>query len=475
MTININRPVHLQEEIDSQWLFTESDLNHTPTVLSGLMKPEEERKNRRKGASLIYNIAEKLNLYMATHLVSTAAIFFQRFFMRRCMRPPGGSSVFQGQTTFAYQDVAMASLYLATKVEECYKRLDDIVNVGLELDHRIESSSSTDQESTLRMNILWSEERLLETLCFDLIVDHPQKHLILAARKLGVDRGLTRIAYANIHDAFRDPICTMYEPEVLAAGSFALACQDVELDPTDFSTSNNTTQSAGTSTHHTWLEVFDVSQEEVDECMTALKSVREAMLPHEPKPTRHKVVSSTSSSQPQSRISSPHPHHHTMSPLPQVKDAGRPPSRHGVKLVNQPFGTSNKPGNEGQNSTSSDKQNNHKSEGYTLESPKAATQDTKEKTTADEGYTLESPRIHPASPLLPIQPQSQSQSQDQEVKQDSSSAYTLTSPSIAGSNRNDYTLQSPQLATKGKDEEYTLQSPQLKLNQEEEEEGEILD
>lgn len=53
----------------------------------------------------------------------------------------------------------------------------------------------------LRRNILWCEERLLETLCFDLIMEHPQKHLILAGRKLGVDKPLIRIAYAHLHDA----------------------------------------------------------------------------------------------------------------------------------------------------------------------------------------------------------------------------------------------------------------------------------
>lgn len=103
MTININLSAELQEEIAAQWLFTEDDLSWTPTVVAGLMTCEEERKSRRKGVALIYRVAEKLNLYMATHLVSTAALFFHRFFMRRVMRRVGMSSVHNGQPTFAYQ------------------------------------------------------------------------------------------------------------------------------------------------------------------------------------------------------------------------------------------------------------------------------------------------------------------------------------------------------------------------------------
>lgn len=69
------------------------------------------------------------------------------------MRPVGCASVWQGQPTFAYQDVALSALYLATKVEECYKRLDDIVSAGLELDSRIDQGvsagggTSSDRES----------------------------------------------------------------------------------------------------------------------------------------------------------------------------------------------------------------------------------------------------------------------------------------------------------------------------------------
>lgn len=70
---------------------------------------------------------------------------------------------------------------------------------------------------------------------------------------------------------FRDPICTMYEPPVLAAGTFALACEDVEVDPSEFNSGGSvdagaipSTSTSRPTTTTTWLQAFDVSQREVD-------------------------------------------------------------------------------------------------------------------------------------------------------------------------------------------------------------------
>lgn len=51
-----------REEVAEQWLFTEEDLDFTPTVLAGILKPAEERKARRRGVGLIYKVAERSQL-----------------------------------------------------------------------------------------------------------------------------------------------------------------------------------------------------------------------------------------------------------------------------------------------------------------------------------------------------------------------------------------------------------------------------
>lgn len=76
-----------------------------------------------------------------SHVIGTAALFFHRFFMRRQMRPIGHVDRPGAIPSFAYQDVALAALYLATKVEESYRKLDDIVTSGAELETRVSETT----------------------------------------------------------------------------------------------------------------------------------------------------------------------------------------------------------------------------------------------------------------------------------------------------------------------------------------------
>lgn len=48
--------------------------------------------------------------------------------------------------------------------------------------------------------MLVSEETVLETLCFDLIVEHPHEILIKACSRLMVDASLVRLAWTIIND-----------------------------------------------------------------------------------------------------------------------------------------------------------------------------------------------------------------------------------------------------------------------------------
>ena len=159
------------------------------------------RASIRDPASLI---ARDLHSRSHSHVLHTAALFFHRFFFRRIMRPPGFPSLYSGQRTYVYQDIAIAALYLASKVEEGYRKLDDIVSIACQVEPgRVGSGleEGESEEAVLKNGVLAGEEILLATLCFDLIVEHPQKQLIVAARKLGVEIELLRCAYANMHDA----------------------------------------------------------------------------------------------------------------------------------------------------------------------------------------------------------------------------------------------------------------------------------
>jgi hypothetical protein len=66
----------------NQWLFTDEELERTPSILDG-MSQTTEAENRTKGANFIYQAGMMLRLPQIT--VETATVFFHRFYMRHSM------------------------------------------------------------------------------------------------------------------------------------------------------------------------------------------------------------------------------------------------------------------------------------------------------------------------------------------------------------------------------------------------------
>lgn len=80
-------PAAILANAEQQWLFTEDELLLSPSVQAG-MTPDKEREVRSKGIAFIRQVGIMLKLPEMT--LSTAAIFFNRFFMRVSLvaKPP---------------------------------------------------------------------------------------------------------------------------------------------------------------------------------------------------------------------------------------------------------------------------------------------------------------------------------------------------------------------------------------------------
>jgi protein BUR2 len=74
-------------EAEQQWIFTEEELLHAPSILEG-MPAEEERTLRRKGVGFILQVGMMLKLPQTT--LSTAAVFFNRYLMRMSLKARPG-------------------------------------------------------------------------------------------------------------------------------------------------------------------------------------------------------------------------------------------------------------------------------------------------------------------------------------------------------------------------------------------------
>ncbi|SNX85042.1 related to C-type cyclin [Melanopsichium pennsylvanicum] len=264
---------------DDQWLFSKSDLILTPSVLVGGLDPVEEKHRRFKAVIAIYRIGEYMRL--PQHVMNTAAIYLHRFYMRKPLQY-GPNKI-----GYAHYEMAATCVFLACKVEESHRKLPSVIEAAMASFDKSPAGTQRWAERTLRADpsskdfarwrdiILLSEETLLETLCFDLIVEHPHEILVKACSRLSVDAILMRLAWTILND--RDATCVMFEASVLAAGAFFRACQTSQVDPSKYLV--KWTGKGEEEQQLNWTDVFDVDESEAAEVSESIES--DVYLSHE--------------------------------------------------------------------------------------------------------------------------------------------------------------------------------------------------
>ncbi|KAK5663701.1 hypothetical protein OQA88_4132 [Cercophora sp. LCS_1] len=188
-------PQRTQPNRTDQWFFTYDEVCSTPGIIDGLSL-SEERLRRAKGVNFIYQAGVLLNLPQTTLWV--AGVFFHRFFMRTSMVEDKGG--------VHHYNIAATALFLANKTEEnCRKTKDLIIAVA-----RVAQKNSKliiDEQSKeywrWRDSILTYEERMLESLTFDLMVSIPYNQLFEQLGQLGLhhNKAIRDAAWAFCNDA----------------------------------------------------------------------------------------------------------------------------------------------------------------------------------------------------------------------------------------------------------------------------------
>lgn len=167
------------------------------------------------GAEFIYKAKDgELNLPICT--VATGAVFFHRFYM------------FQSFATFQVYPMAATCLFLAGKAEETPKRSTDIVKFSRSI---LSEADFAQFGSDPKEEILTLEKILLQTLRFDLEVEHPYEHLMKYVKELEVVfrdvtvnlRTFAQRAWSSTNDSFCTTVCLQYEPEIVAIAMLLLA------------------------------------------------------------------------------------------------------------------------------------------------------------------------------------------------------------------------------------------------------------
>lgn len=263
-------PTDMLAEAELQWIYTEEELQRTPSILDG-MKPEEERQLRSKGTNFITQVGIMLKLPQTT--LCSASIFFNRFLMRRSLvkkeghkplhhyvgirrisllqnmenlsleaKPSAAESTPEttlfklfGDETNEVQQIAATALFLATKVEEHTRKLKDLVVACCRVAQKNPNLLVDEQTKDFwlwRDTIIFNEDVLLENLCFDLTIESPYKLLYDFLRYFGLhhNKKLRDAAWAFLNDSNMTQLCLLYTSRTIAATALYYAAKATEVD-----------------------------------------------------------------------------------------------------------------------------------------------------------------------------------------------------------------------------------------------------
>uniref|UniRef100_A0A1I7Z6U9 CYCLIN domain-containing protein n=1 Tax=Steinernema glaseri TaxID=37863 RepID=A0A1I7Z6U9_9BILA len=198
------------------WLWTEDMLLRTPSRLSG-MTEKEEQSERVNGIKILMEVGTNLKLN-SNPTLATACVYFHRFYLFHSFRE------FESSTT------ALGCLFLAGKVEETPKKCKDLVHKALERHPKTFNS----RPEKLVDEVMALERVILQTMKFDLSVDHPYKYLLRYAKIFLLEKDVmgkvVQNAWTFANDANSTTLCVLWEPEIIAISLLYMSMKMLKLE-----------------------------------------------------------------------------------------------------------------------------------------------------------------------------------------------------------------------------------------------------
>jgi hypothetical protein len=155
--------------------------------------------------------------------MATGVVFFHRFFM------------FHSFNEFPRYVMATCCLFLAGKVEETPKKCKDIIKTAKQYleTKNLKNHSDSFGEDPIK-DIMTYERILLQTIKFDLQVDHPYGYLLKYAKSLkghpDAIKSIVQSTWTFINDSYCTTLCLEWEPEIIAIALMYLASKLSQFD-----------------------------------------------------------------------------------------------------------------------------------------------------------------------------------------------------------------------------------------------------
>ncbi|XP_032690087.1 cyclin-T isoform X2 [Odontomachus brunneus] len=197
---------------DEKWYFTKEQLANTPSRRCGI-DADKELSYRQQAANFIQDMGQRL---MVSQLcINTAIVYMHRFY------------VFHSLTQFHRNAIAVAALFLAAKVEEQPRKLEHVIKMAYMCLHREQGPDGrSEQFLEQAQDLVFNENVLLQTLGFDVAIDHPHTHVVRCCQLVKASKDLAQTSYFMASNSLHlTTMCLQYKPTVVACFCIHLACK----------------------------------------------------------------------------------------------------------------------------------------------------------------------------------------------------------------------------------------------------------
>ncbi|KAM7357210.1 cyclin T isoform 2-T2 [Cochliomyia hominivorax] len=196
---------------DSMWYFSAEDLANSPSRKAGI-SPDQELSYRQMTAYLIQEMGQRLQVSQLC--INTAIVYMHRFY------------AFHSFTHFHRNGIAAASLFLAAKVEEQPRKLEHVIKAANKCLSQPTTSTTDTYYLEQAQDLVFNENVLLQTLGFDVAIDHPHTHVVKTCQLVKACKDLAQTSYFLASNSLHlTSMCLQYKPSVVACFCIYLACK----------------------------------------------------------------------------------------------------------------------------------------------------------------------------------------------------------------------------------------------------------
>lgn len=205
------------------WYYDKKNLKNTPSIRAGL-DYETECRYRKEGARFIMQCGTEMTLGHNT--IATGAVYYHRFYM------------FHTFQEFPRYVTACCCLFLAGKVEETPKKCRDIIVTARSMVPNTKFQAFSEDARKAKEEVMTLESILLQTIKFDLEVEHPYNFLVTYAKcligeKVKIQK-MVQMAWNFVNDSLSTTVCLQWEPEIIAVALIHLASKLSKFSASDW-------------------------------------------------------------------------------------------------------------------------------------------------------------------------------------------------------------------------------------------------